>query len=508
MNLYYSVREKARLLLQPGEGLYQRTIRSGFWVFALRITEQLFNIVRLIILARVLAPNDFGLMGIALLALAGLETFTQTGFQQALIQKKEDISSYLDTAWTVMLLRNILLCVILFFTAPYIALFFGTPAAVGIIRAIGFSLLLGGSGGIGGFVNIGIIYFQKELEFNKEFLWRVSGTLADFIVSVATALILKSVWALVCGLLAGNFVRLVMSYYTHPYRPRLRFDRAKSRELFGFGKWIFCSSILTFLVTQGDKILVGRLLGAAALGLYQMAYNISNAPATEITHVISQVTFPAYAKLQDNLPGLRDAYLKTLQFTTLFSVPFAIGIFVLAPEFTIIFLGDKWLPMVPAMQALALAGLIRSIAATTGPVFQAVGKPKIDTIWQVIRLIIMAVLIFPLTINWGISGTSVAVCLSIFLATIGFSIKVIQVTGSKVKDFNKMIALPFVSGIIMALTINLFKFSIQPIGIGGFIFIAIPGIFVYLFTVYVGDRFFKYRIMLDLRKTWAIFKEV
>lgn len=237
MNLYYSVREKAKILLQPGEGLYQRTIRSGFWVFALRITEQLFNIVRLIILARVLAPNDFGLMGIALLALASLETFTQTGFQQALIQKKEDISSYLDTAWIVMLLRNIFLCVILFFTAHYIALFFGSPAAAGIIRAIGFSLLLGGSGGIGGFVNIGIIYFQKELEFNKQFLWRVSGTLADFLVSVATALILRSVWAWVCGLLAGNFVRLIMSYYTHPYRPRLRFDRAKSRELFGFGKW-------------------------------------------------------------------------------------------------------------------------------------------------------------------------------------------------------------------------------------------------------------------------------
>jgi O-antigen/teichoic acid export membrane protein len=457
MNLFYSVREKAKILLQPGEGLYQRTIRSGFWVFALRITEQLFNIVRLIILARVLAPNDFGLMGIALLSLASLETFTQTGFQQALIQKKEDISSYLDTAWTVMLLRNILLCIILFFTAPYIALFFGTPAAVGIIRAIGFSLLLGGSGGIGGFVNIGIIYFQKELEFNKQFLWRVSGTLADFIVSVATALILRSVWALVFGLLAGNLVRLIMSYYTHPYRPRLRFDRAKSRELFGFGKWILGSSILIFLLTQGDDIFVGKLLGATALGLYQMAYSISNAPATEITHVISQVTFPAYAKLQDNLPGLKDAYLKTLQLTAFISCPIAAGIFILAPEFTKIFLGDKWLPMVPAMKILCIFGLTRAISALIGSFFQGIGKPAIQTIIGVIQLAIMMLAIYPLTLYWGLLGVSLVVTIPNVFAFIYMNVKLTKMICCHFLRWIKMLLYPIISSLLMVSVSHVFQ---------------------------------------------------
>ncbi len=107
--MHFNIKKRASNLLQPGEGLYQRTVRGGAWAFALRIFQHGFGIVRLIILARILSPNDFGLVGIALLAMMTLETFSQTGFQQALIQKKENIEDYLNAAWTVMLLRNLIL---------------------------------------------------------------------------------------------------------------------------------------------------------------------------------------------------------------------------------------------------------------------------------------------------------------------------------------------------------------------------------------------------------------
>jgi O-antigen/teichoic acid export membrane protein len=331
-------------LIKPRENLSQRTVRGGFWVFSLRIVQQLLGLVRLIILARILAPHDFGLMGIALLTMATLNTFSQTGFQQALIQKKEDIKSYLDAAWTVIIIRGIILFFILYFIAPYAAIFFKSPNALPIIRVIGFSVLFQA------FTNIGVIYFQKELEFNKQFIYQLSGTLTDFIVAILAVLILRNVWALVFGLLAGNAARCFVSYLIHPYRPHLSSNLGKAKELFGFGKWILSSSILIFLITQGDDIFVGKLLGVAALGFYQMAYKISNMPATEITHVISQVTFPAYSKLQGDIPKLREAYLKVLQITAFLSFPIAGLIFILAPDFTRLFLGEKWMPMVPAMQ--------------------------------------------------------------------------------------------------------------------------------------------------------------
>ncbi|NWF52786.1 MAG: oligosaccharide flippase family protein, partial [Nitrospirae bacterium] len=109
---------------RPIDNLSQRVVRGGFWVFSLRIIQQLFNFVRLVILARILAPHDFGLMGIALLTLATLETFSQTGFQAALIQNKKDIRPYLDVAWTILILRGFILFIILYFIAPYKAVFF------------------------------------------------------------------------------------------------------------------------------------------------------------------------------------------------------------------------------------------------------------------------------------------------------------------------------------------------------------------------------------------------
>ena len=172
------------------------------------------------------------------------------------------------------------------------------------------------------------------------------------------------------------------------------------------------SSILIFLITQGDDIFVGKLLGTTALGLYQLAYRISNMPATEITHVISQVTFPAYSKLQDNLPKLREAYLRTLQFTAFLSIPIAGLIFILAPDFTRIFLGEKWMPMVPAMQVLAIFGLMRALSGAGGQIVNAVGKPKFTTYFSAIQLAILASIIYPFTLEYGILGTSVAVIIA------------------------------------------------------------------------------------------------
>lgn len=427
----------------PNKSLSKKAVHGGFWIFALKIIGQLFNLARLIIIARILAPQDFGLMGMALLTMEILETFSQTGFQEALIQKKEKIESYLNSAWTISILRGFVLFVLLYFIAPHAAIFFKVPATTLIIRVIGLSTLFRA------FTNIAVIYFQKELEFNKQFLYQLSGILADFVVTISAAIIFKNVWALVLGLLTGDLVRLVVSYFIHPYRPHLTQNLEKVKELFGFGKWILGSSILTFLITQGDDIFVGKILGVTALAFYQMAYKISNAPATEITHTISQVTFPAYSKLQDNIPKLREAYLKVLQLTAFLSIPIAGLIFVLAQDFTKIFLGEKWLPMVPAMMALCIFGVTRSIGATMGPILYSVGKPKIQTKVSSFQLIAMVMIIYPLTIRWGILGTSLAVIIPNILAIILIAIEVKTIINATYKDFFMSIIIPIIAVFVM-----------------------------------------------------------
>jgi O-antigen/teichoic acid export membrane protein len=476
------------------EPLSTRVVRGGVWVFSLRIAARGLRFLRTVILARLLAPHDFGLFGIAMLSIAALEAFTQTGFEAALVQKEKNVESYLDTAWTISAVRGIILFSILFFLAPWVAKFFDSPQATMIIRVISISALLSG------FKNVGLIFFQKELEFNKLFFYEFSSILVDLTVAITLAFTLRNVWALVWAGLAAGVVRLFMSYLIHPYRPRLSLAKKEFQELFGFGKWLFGSGVLVFLVTQGDDFFVGKVLGPAALGLYQMAYLISNLPATEISRTMAQVAFPAYSKLQDDLPKLRDAYLKALHLTAFLSIPLAAGIFVLAPDFTKIFMGEKWMPMVPVIKVLAFAGLIRSIAATTGPILYGIGKPRIDTIWQTIRLVVLVSIIYPLTQRWGILGTSIAVLCSISVSTFGFSLGVIGITKCGIYNFLKTLILPAVNSLIMTAVIIILQDKIQMTGFFPLLLIVGMGILIYFLLTKLYDKFFNYEIGEFVRK--------
>ena len=488
-------KEIVKRLLKPGNSLGERAIKGGLWVFSLRIVGRIFQLARIIVLARLLSPNDFGLFGIALLVLSTLETFSQTGFMQALIQKKEDTKPYLDTVWTVGLIRGFLIAAILFFAAPYVAIFFKSPPAEPILKVIGLAIILHS------LTNIAVIYFEKELEFHKYFTYQFAGIIVDVTVAISAAFLLRSVWALVFGLLAGNLVRCIASYLIDTYRPRLYFDFPKAKDLIEYGKWILGSSILIFLVTQGDSIFVGKLLGVTMLGFYQIAYRISNMPATEITHIISQVTFPAYSKLQDSIYKLRKAYLKVLQVTAFLSFLIAGLIFILAPDFTKIFLGERWMPIVPVMRVLVFVGLVRSIAATAGFIFYAVGKPKIDTKLQIVRLLVMVFLIYPLTIKWGILGLSTTVFLSIFISTIGFSFYVIKITRCEIKDFSKTLAIPLINGGIVILFIYVLKI-IAGNGMWQFIMFICTGVLTYFIMAYLTDKFLKYKMQALIKETF------
>ncbi|MFH1459638.1 MAG: lipopolysaccharide biosynthesis protein [Candidatus Omnitrophota bacterium] len=419
------------------ESLSKKVVQGSFWIFSLRIGERLLGLVRLIVVARLLSPNDFGLLGIAALITSCLNVFFESGFDQALIHKQEQVEEFLNTAWTVQVLRGGLLFAMVFFAAPFTARFFQEPGAIIIIQVFAFTQI------IDGLRNIGTIYFRKEIEFKKQFFLSFLPEVIALIVTIITAFILRSVWALVIGAITCSLFIVIFSYLLHSYRPKFEWNLAKMKNLMRFGKWVLGYGILGFLIIQGDDIFVGRILGATALGLYQMAYRISNLPATQISHVISQVTFPAYAKFQNNIKRLSEAYLRVLEIVAFISFPLAGLIFTLSHSFTTIFLGEKWLEMVPAMQALCIFGLARSLSATTGPVFVGVGKPKIMVKLSSIQLIFLIIIIYPLTKQWGIMGTAIATVIPNLITPVLAGIDVVRITKCRVSNFLKPIIIPF-----------------------------------------------------------------
>ncbi len=412
-------------------------------------------------------------MGIAILAITAVDTFSQTGFQDALIQKNNDIDDYLNTTWTVSSIRGFLIFVLLFISAPNIAQYFGNTAASPIIKVLSISQLLIGM------TNTGVIYFQKELEFNKQFIYEFSGTLTDLIVSLTVALLLRNVWALAFGLLTRNIVNFIMSYIIHPFRPRIRIDKGKVIELYSFGKWLLASGILFFLVNHGDDIILGRILGVTALGLYQMAYRISELPVTEITNVVNRVTFPAFSIVQKDYEKLKLYFLQTLELTAVVIFPLSIGLIILGPEITKVFLGDGWNEMVPALQVLAIYGLIQSISATAGTLFRAVGRPQIGFFMNAIRFLFILIVIIPFTNNFGIMGTAASIVVGAIVKIPIFLVFVNRLINISISDVLKVIKYPLYISLLAGFTTVTFHNLIHLSGLT--IFLAESACFLIMF---------------------------
>ncbi|MEG3066613.1 polysaccharide biosynthesis C-terminal domain-containing protein [Acetomicrobium sp.] len=164
--------------------------------------------------------------------------------------------------------------------------------------------------------------------------------------------------------------------------------------------------------------------------------------------------------------------------------------------------------MVPAMQVLALVGLIGSIQATTGPIFRAVGRPNIDTKWQVVRLIVLATTIYPLTLLWGMLGASIAVFASIFVTFLGCSVMVIKVTGCDIRSYNKVVTCPLVAGLFMVAVIFVLKGVVDTVGLLVFVLLVLSGFFVYVGFIYILDKFLHYGAWLLIKRSFDSFRGV
>ena len=386
--------------LLPGGDLETRTVRSGVWLTALNVSRRALELLALLVLARLLTPDDFGLLGIALLTLTGLERFSNLGLTSALIQRAEDdVDQYLDSAFTLQVARGLLLAALVVALAGPAATFFGEPAVRPILIVVALTPILTA------LENPGCIYFQKDLEFHKQFVFLLSTSLSYVIVTIALAFVLGNVWAMVFGKVVSEAVQTVVSYLIHDFRPSLSFEREPAMALINYGKWLTASGFIYFLADEGDDFVVGWLLSAASLGFYRLAYRLALTPVSEVTGVVSTVMFPAYSKIQDDIPAIRSGFLRTLQLTTALTLPIGAGIIAVAPVFVEGVLGAQWTPMVIALQILALYGVFVSVTASFHPVWLAIGHPDYGAKIGLVRVIVMAAVIYPATIRYGLLGT-------------------------------------------------------------------------------------------------------
>jgi PST family polysaccharide transporter/lipopolysaccharide exporter len=241
-----------------------------------------------------------------------------------------------------------------------------------------------------------------------------------------------------------------VSFIIQKKKPRFHFDKKLAGELIHYSKYITGAGIFVFLTIRGDDAIVGKIVGMRELGFYTYAYLIANLPSTHLTKIFSEVIFPSYSAISGDRIKLKNAFLSVLKLVSYIAIPAGVGIFILSKEIVLLLLGTNWEPVIGPLQILIIFGVTRSLAATTGPIFKAIGKPNIIFYVTLGKLLVILAIIFPLTITYGIVGAALAVTLPMLTEQLLLWKILSKTIHVSISEIISRIALPGVTGLIIA----------------------------------------------------------
>lgn len=360
--------------------------KGAILTVSMRWTDRLIGFVSTLILARLLAPEDFGIIAMASLVVGLVDVLLALGVNVALIRNPNATPAHYNTAWTLRLAQSAVAAMVVFFVAPKAATYFSDPRIIPVLRFMALGMLFVGM------ENIGTITFQKEMRFGLDFRFVFLKRIVGFLTTMIAASLLHSYWALVIGTLAGRGFGVLLSYQMHPMRPR--FSLEKMKEIFSVSQWMLVNSIGNYLNRNLDKMLVGRRASATIMGGYTLADEISAMPSTEVLAPLNRVLFPAFVEAKKDLTELKRLYLLAQGVQSLLGISAGVGLALVAHEAIFVLLGEKWLFVAPFVQVLALANVVEAITTSGGYVLITMGKIKSAALISWLQVIFFAAAVF------------------------------------------------------------------------------------------------------------------
>jgi PST family polysaccharide transporter len=384
-----------------------RVAKSAGWIVGGRVIMGLFGFLNTIIVARLLVPDDFGIVAIGLTTMQILTNLSDIGVSQAVIKFRDADRADLDTLFTLSAIRGAVIAAFLAAAAPYAASFYGDARVFWVFLGVGAYPLLTG------FINPRFYEFERLLDYSKEFFAAIVNKLAGVIVSIAIAVVFQSYWAIILGLATNGLVQLILSYAMRPYRPRVSF--ASLRRVLSFSGWLTGVGLMSALNNKLDPLVLARAVGVGGAGHYFMGLQLAELPTREIAFPATRAIYPGLSELQGDPARANQAFLKGVEAMAAIATPAAIGFALVARDLVPLLLGDKWQDAVPVVEIITPVMVLQMPLLATQYYAMALGSTRLVFLRELMFFIIRTPIFIWAAVAHGLVGAAWAVAACGFL---------------------------------------------------------------------------------------------
>ena len=378
------------------KSLKQKVAIGTVWVLLLRFALRGIGLISTMILARILLPEDYGLIALGYSVYTFIEMLAAFGFDMVLVQKAKLERSDYDSAWTARLICYTVLAVVFVGLADVASAFYNEPRLTPIIYVLGVQMFLRG------LENMALVDFRRELMFDKEFKYKVSIKIIGFCVTIPLAFYLQNYWALLWGTIVSKVASVALSYYFRPYMPSICFE--KTREIMDFSKWLLFTNIAQFFRSQLPNIMLGKYVSSGAVGIYSIGTEIARFSSQELVAAMNRPVYSGFAKLKQNKDELVKNYLEVVGFQAFVVLPMGFGLAATSDYAVRVILGSNWLSVIEPISILAISVALSSISSCCQYIYLVSGKPKLPFTISLFGLAIFAPQVLLFTEKYGLMG--------------------------------------------------------------------------------------------------------
>ena len=391
-----------------------RTAIGTGWIVGWRMASRVMGLGSTLIVARLLAPGDFGLVALAYGMVVAVDALAQIDGEDAIVRAQAPSRAMYDTAYTMSLLRGIVTAAVIVLAAQPIAAFFSEPRLVHVLWALAAGAVIQGA------ASVGLVEYRRNMRFGMEFVAQVVPRLAGIVVTIGVALVWRSHWALVAGVLSIRTTRLVASFALHPYRPRLSF--AAWHELIGFSSWNWGIAVAGLVRSRIDSFVLGRVMDSTAVGVFAIGEEVAGLPTTELVEPLCRAAYSGFTAARDAGESMAETYLRAAAFAFLLTLPAGIGISAVADPLVRLAVGAQWLAAIPVIAIMGPVGALSVFGYLASVLFGVHALLPRQLAVTVVSLVVRVALLLPLVAYAGVTGAAVAAAAGFALEQVAMSV--------------------------------------------------------------------------------------